>query len=158
LEDNMSHPDRPLVVGAGPVGLGAALFLTRQGRVPRVVEMRDEPSRQSQALAINPRTLDILEPTGLTQQMLELGLPIRGVRFYQRGRAVAALSFAGIHPDYPFMLALSQATTERLLARALEASGGEVERGVKMVECRTLADRVEVVLEPSAGGPREVVR
>jgi 2-polyprenyl-6-methoxyphenol hydroxylase-like FAD-dependent oxidoreductase len=153
----MSHPDRPLVVGAGPVGLGAALFLTRQGRVPRVVEMRDDPTRQSQALAINPRTLDILKPTGLTQQMLELGLPIRGVRFYQRGRTVAALSFAGIHPDYPFMLALSQATTERLLARALEAAGGEVERGIKMVECRTLADRVEVVLEPSASGPREVV-
>jgi 2-polyprenyl-6-methoxyphenol hydroxylase-like FAD-dependent oxidoreductase len=154
----MSHPDRPLVVGAGPVGLGAALFLTRQGRVPRVIEMRDKPSRQSQALAINPRTLDILEPTGLTQQMLELGLPIRGVRFYQRGRAVAALSFAGIHPNYPFMLALSQATTERLLAQALEVAGGEVERGVKMVECRALADRVEVVLEPSASGPREVVR
>ena len=61
----MSHQDRPLIVGAGPVGLGAALFLARQGRVARVVEMRDEPSQQSRALAVNPRTLDILEPTGL---------------------------------------------------------------------------------------------
>ena len=154
----MSYPEQPLVAGAGPIGLGTALFLARQGRAPRVVEMRDEPSRQSSALALNPRTLDILGPTGLSRRMLELGLPIRGVRFCRRGRAVAALSFAGIHPNYPFMLALSQATTERLLAQALEAAGGGIERGVKMVECRTLGDRVEVAIEPSAGGSREVVR
>jgi 2-polyprenyl-6-methoxyphenol hydroxylase-like FAD-dependent oxidoreductase len=147
----------PLIVGAGPVGLGAALFLTRQGRVPRVVEMRDEPATESKALAVNPRTLDILEPTGITRQMLELGLPIHGIRFHRRERVMTALSFAGIHPKYPFMLALSQATTERLLARALEAAGGKVERGVKMIACRNLADRVEAVLE-SSGGSREVTQ
>jgi len=38
----MSDQGQPVIVGAGPVGLGAALFLTRQGRVARVVEMRDE--------------------------------------------------------------------------------------------------------------------
>ncbi len=55
------------------------------------------------------------------------------------------------------MLALSQASTERLLAQALEAAGGVVERGVKMVDCRTFDDGVEAVLEPTAGGSREVV-
>jgi hypothetical protein len=35
--------------------------------------------------------------------MLELGLPIHGVRFYRRGRVFAALSLADIHPKYPFM-------------------------------------------------------
>ena len=96
---------RPLVVGAGPVGLGAALFLAKQGRPPRVIEMREEPSRESKALAVNPRTLEILETMGITRRMLELGSPIYGVRFHRRGRTVGTLSFAGIHPDYPFMLA-----------------------------------------------------
>jgi NADPH-dependent 2,4-dienoyl-CoA reductase/sulfur reductase-like enzyme len=59
----MSRSNRPMVVGAGPVGLGAALFLAKQGRATRVVEMRGEPSQQSRALAVNPRTLDLLEPT-----------------------------------------------------------------------------------------------
>jgi 2-polyprenyl-6-methoxyphenol hydroxylase-like FAD-dependent oxidoreductase len=68
------------------------------------------------------------------------------------------LSFAGIHPKYPFMLALSQATTERLLARALEAAGGVIERGVRMVECRNVVEGVEVVLEAASGGRREVVK
>ena len=118
----MSAFGQPLIVGAGPVGLSAALFLARQGLVPRVVEQRREPSRHSKALAVNPRTLEILKPTGLTRLMLERGLPIRGVRFYRRERPLAGFSLDGIHPDYPFMLALSQAATERLLAGALEAA------------------------------------
>jgi 2-polyprenyl-6-methoxyphenol hydroxylase-like FAD-dependent oxidoreductase len=152
------YAEQPLIVGAGPVGLGAALFLARQGRAPRVVELRDQPATQSKALAVNPRTLDILEPTGVTGRMLERGLPIREVHFYRRGRVVGGMSLAGIHRRYPFMLGLSQATTERLLAEALSVAGGGVERGVKLVACRNLADGVEATLEPSAGGPREVVQ
>lgn len=154
----MNHPEPPLIVGAGPVGLGAALFLTRQGRVPRIIDLRDQPVQQSKALAVNPRTLDILEPTGITQRMLEIGLPVHGVHFHRRGRIIASVSLDGIHPRYPFMLALSQATTEHLLAEALAAEGGRVERGLKMVACRTGSDDVEATLEPSAGGPSQVVR
>jgi 2-polyprenyl-6-methoxyphenol hydroxylase-like FAD-dependent oxidoreductase len=154
----MNHQDGPVIVGAGPVGLGAALFLARQGRAARVIEMRDEPSRQSRALAVNPRTLDILEPTGVTSWMLERGSQIRGVHFYRHGRIIAGLSFAGMHPRFPFMLALSQATSERLLAQALEAAGVEVERGVKMVKCRNVPEGVEAALEPTTGGPRVVAR
>jgi 2-polyprenyl-6-methoxyphenol hydroxylase-like FAD-dependent oxidoreductase len=120
--------------------------------------MRDTPASQSKALAVNPRTLSLLAPTGVTKQMLELGVPIYGVQFHRLGRVAAALSFAGIHPRYPFMLALSQATTERLLARALEEAGGVIERGVRMVECRNVAKGVEVVLEAADGGRREVAR
>ena len=152
----MSQPESPLIVGAGPVGLGAALFLAKQGLIARVVEMRDKPSKESKALAVNPRTLDLLETTGITRQMLGLGLPIRGVCFRRQTRVVGSLSFTGIHRKYPFMLALSQATTERLLAEALEAAGGRVEWGVKMVDCQSAADRVEAVLEPADGGSPEV--
>jgi 2-polyprenyl-6-methoxyphenol hydroxylase-like FAD-dependent oxidoreductase len=118
--------------------------------------MRDEPSQQSRALAVNPRTLDILEPTGVTSRMLERGSRIHGVHFYRHGRTIAHLSFAVKHPRYPFMLALSQATSERLLVEALEAASGEVERGLRMVECRNVPGGVEAVLEPTAGGAREV--
>ena len=44
----------------------------------RVIEMRSQPASQSKALAVNPRTLDILEPTGITAKMLAMGKP--GVR------------------------------------------------------------------------------
>ena len=147
----MSSSEPPLIAGTGPVGLGAALFLTRQGVTPRVVEQLDEPVRESKALAVNPRTLEILEPTGVTQKMLELGKPIHGVHFYRNGRKFITFSLDGIHPKYPFMLALSQATTERLLTEALEAAGGTVERGVKMTGCRNLDGRVKADLSGPDG-------
>ena len=143
----MHRSSEPLIVGAGPVGLAAALFLTRQGCTPRVIEMRQEASKQSRALAVNPRTLDILRPTGVTQRMLDIGLPVRGGRFYRRTRNVATVSFDGIHPHYPFLLALSQAATERLLAESLERAGGKVGTGEKI-------GRVSHVGRGSRGGHR----
>jgi 2-polyprenyl-6-methoxyphenol hydroxylase-like FAD-dependent oxidoreductase len=90
--------------------------------------------------------------------MLEMGMPVHGVHFHRGERKIAEICLDGIHPRYPFMLALSQATTERLLAGALGAAGGKVERGLKMVECQTFPDHVEATLEKSAGGNREVVQ
>ena len=125
----MSDSQTPIIVGAGPVGLGAALFLTRQGRAVRVVEMKDEPSPWSKALAVSPRTLEILEPTGLTRKMLDLGRPIVGMRFERGGKRLAEFDLGQIHPRYPFMLALSQATTERLLFEALRRPGAALSAG-----------------------------
>ena len=94
----------------------------------RIVEMNDEPSQQSRALAVNSRTLKILEPTSLTTTMLELALPIPEARFYEHGRVGATPLLRGILPDYPSLPALPQAATERLLTDALEALERSVER------------------------------
>lgn len=146
----MSAAQRPLIVGAGPVGLAAALFLQREGFRPRIVETRTEPALQSKALAVNPRVLDLLEPTGVTARMLELGRPVRGMQFHLNGKAVVEIKLAGIHPKYPFMLGLSQATTERLISQAFLAAGGEIERGVEMTSCRNNGQGVAVDLKRNA--------
>src|SRR4051794_33342467 len=97
----------PVIVGAGPVGLGAALFLARRGIRTRVIESRSTPSEHSKALAVNPRTLEILEESGVTAQMLSLGLPIRGARVHDGNGKTREIAFSGLHPKYSFMLALS---------------------------------------------------
>lgn len=153
----MSAVQRPLIVGAGPVGLAAALFLQREGHRPRIVETRTEPAPQSKALAVNPRVLDLLESTGVTARMLELGSPVRGMQFHRNGKIVVQIKLAGIHPKYPFMLGLSQATTERLLAQAFLAAGGEIERGVEMTRCQNNAGGVDVDLKHIANDSPESV-
>ncbi len=133
----------PLIVGAGPVGLGAALYLAQAKIETRVIEVAEKPVRESRALAVNPRTLEILESNGIAEKMLKLGMPIRGVRFSQRGRPPREILFRGhVHHKYPFILALSQATTERLLAEAFEEAGGKIERGVELIGCRNEAGTV----------------
>jgi 2,4-dichlorophenol 6-monooxygenase len=59
-----------LVVGAGPVGLTAALLLARRGVRGVVVDRRDGPHRAPQAHVLNPRTLEICRALGVDMARL----------------------------------------------------------------------------------------
>jgi 2-polyprenyl-6-methoxyphenol hydroxylase-like FAD-dependent oxidoreductase len=140
----------------GPSGLAAALYLAQANIKTRVIEATEKPVQESRALAVNPRTLEILESTGITKKMLALGMPIRGVRFSQRGKTPREILFKGqVHHKYPFILALSQATTERLLAEALQEAGGKIERGVELIGCRNEAGTVQAELKQYSNDSRE---
>ena len=66
-----------LVVGAGPVGLFAALSLAKRGVRVQVVDTGVWPCQHSYALALHPQTLALLEKlgfsTGLWQQRIRYG-------------------------------------------------------------------------------------
>lgn len=126
----------PIIVGAGPVGLAAALFLKNEGLHPRIIDATSQPEQHSRALAVNPRTLEILDSTGITRQMLSLGKPIHGVQFWRHDEVIGQLTFESLHHKYPFILALSQGVTVRLLETFLKNAGVEVERSTKLVACR----------------------
>lgn len=152
----MNQSPLPLIVGAGPVGLGAALLLRQAGIATRIIDMAEKPSEHSKALAVNPRTLELLEATGVTEKMLAIGLRIRGARFQMSGKWSGELSLSSLKHKFPFMLALSQATTEWLLREALEAAGGHVERGTALVTCGNKEeDVVEAELKHSHDGTVE---
>ena len=90
--------------------------------------------------------------------MLTLGMPIRGVRFSQRGQQPREILFKGhVHHKYPFVLGLSQATTERLLAEALEEAGAKIERGVELIGCRNEAGSVQAELRQCSNDSHETV-
>ncbi|HVT29907.1 MAG TPA: FAD-dependent monooxygenase [Lacipirellulaceae bacterium] len=151
----MSAHALPIIAGAGPTGKGAALFLARAGIAARIIDIAPEPSRQSKALAVNPRTLEVLEPTGVTEQMLAIGLKIRKACLRSGGKIVAELRFDQLSPKFPFMLALSQAVTERLLGEALAKLGRHVERGIGLATCINSADGVQADLQNQATGATE---
>src|SRR5215813_8150369 len=67
----MSDSDvRVLMVGAGPVGLMAALLLAKGGVRTLVVDRRDGPHRAPQAHVVNPRTLEICRAAGVDMMRL----------------------------------------------------------------------------------------
>ena len=65
--------DRVLVAGAGPVGLTMALELARFGVPVRVIDKVPGPSDTSRAVAIWPRTLELLDRSGVTADLLAVG-------------------------------------------------------------------------------------
>ena len=64
-----------LVVGAGPTGLMAGLVLTRRGVPVVVVDQKAGPTRESRALAVQARTMEIYDQLGLAGQVLAGAYP-----------------------------------------------------------------------------------
>jgi 2-polyprenyl-6-methoxyphenol hydroxylase-like FAD-dependent oxidoreductase len=71
---------------------------------------------------INPRSLELLQQTGVTDAILREARPIHRVVFYEDWRPLTELEFGHAHPDFP-MAVLPQARTEALLADALAVFG-----------------------------------
>jgi len=68
-----SDPVDVLVVGAGPTGLTLGAELSAHGVRPRLVDRAHDRVHESRALAIQPRTLEVLAGLGITDQLLERG-------------------------------------------------------------------------------------
>lgn len=122
-----------LVVGAGPVGLVAAIELRRRGVPARIVDRLAEPTDESRAVAIHARSLELLRRLGVLDDFLAAGVPLTRVRLSAHGRDLAEVELTQADSPHPFTLSLPQTETERLLTARLAALGGAVERGQEIV-------------------------
>src|ERR1700729_1694352 len=126
---------------------------SRLGVGVRIIDRAPEPSTTSRALAVQARTLELMQPRGIGEEMVRLGNPARATALYGRGRRLAAVQLDRIPSRFNYVLLLAQAETERLLAAQLEAQGVLVERGVELVSLHqdTAAGGVEALLRTSDG-------
>lgn len=135
-----------LVVGAGPVGLTAAIELRRRGVETRIVDRLEEPPQYAKAVGIQPRTLEVWEDMGIAGTMLDASTPFEGQIVYVNGAEVARMTLE-LPPDVPYaFVGLPQYETERLLAEHLVRLGGWVERGVELRSLEQDGDGVTAIL------------
>ncbi|HZD68745.1 MAG TPA: FAD-dependent monooxygenase [Actinomycetes bacterium] len=149
-----------LIVGAGPTGLALAALLRALGTTVRIIDRQADPVHESRALAIQPRTLEILAGLGISHSLLESGNKAVQMRLHFGKRVVAARLFdLGVEDTaYPFLLFLSQAETERVLNQHLADRGVTVERGVELTGYTTEADHLICTLRHAGDGHPEQVR
>jgi 2-polyprenyl-6-methoxyphenol hydroxylase-like FAD-dependent oxidoreductase len=124
-----------LVVGAGPTGLTLAAQLQALGASLRIVDRQPDRVHESRALAVQPRTLELLRGLGLVQELLARGNDAVWVQLHAGGRTIRIRLF-GLGLDdtaYPFLLFVSQAETEQVLNDHLATRGVQVERRVELV-------------------------
>ena len=62
-----------LVVGAGPTGLMLANQLARRGVRALIIDRHAGPARETRALGVQARTLEIYAQLGIVERALELG-------------------------------------------------------------------------------------
>ena len=137
--------ERCIVVGAGPVGLTAALALARQGLEVRIVDAGDGPSVHSKALGVQARTLEVLRSMGCAERLVERGRKIVGTRMYADGELVAHMTFENLDSRYRYLLSVPQAVTERVLIEALsEQADVEVEWETRATAVEQSESTVEV--------------
>ena len=95
-----------LVVGAGPTGLVLALWLTKQGIRPRIIDKTAGPGTTSRALAVQARTLELYGQLDLAEAVMERGHKVPGAQTLGQGRAGGAPALRG-HRHRPHALFLS---------------------------------------------------
>jgi 2-polyprenyl-6-methoxyphenol hydroxylase-like FAD-dependent oxidoreductase len=138
-----------MIVGAGPTGLAAALFLTRRGVPVRIIDAAMQPTTTSKALLVNPRSLEMLEESGVAARIIAEGWAVKGMAMHRGNREVASVDLQHQMPQLP--IGLAQARTEALLNDALEAFGVRVERGLSLQTLQQDAQQVTLTLQAADG-------
>jgi 2-polyprenyl-6-methoxyphenol hydroxylase-like FAD-dependent oxidoreductase len=148
-----------LIVGAGPTGLALATQLLPFGGRIRIIDKLRDRTRESRALAVQARSLELLQMSGLGEELVARGNTSTRLKLHLEGRAVAAVTLGDIgavDTRFPFILFVSQAETEAVLAEHLGASGLVVERGHELVSFDVDDDVLHCVLQRDDGSQEQV--
>ena len=121
-----------LIIGAGPVGLTAALAISSLGKTVRIIDKNHDVSTQIRAIGINPRSLILLEPLGIATQLIANGIKVSKLNLLDNSQILIELNFDRIDCPYNFMLSLPQNTIEKLFTSELTKRGIIIERNTEL--------------------------
>jgi 2-polyprenyl-6-methoxyphenol hydroxylase-like FAD-dependent oxidoreductase len=147
-----------LVVGAGPTGLTLAAQLHSFGGRFRIVDRLLDRVHESRALAVQARTLEVLQDLGLGDRLVQHGRTSTRLAIHMEDRVaqVQLGEFGAADTRYPFILFVSQATTEALFGEYLAAAGVVVERGVELAGFQASDAGVRCTLRHGDGRQEQV--
>lgn len=139
----MARSQKPevLVVGAGPVGLFAALELTARNVAVEIVDQGARSSQRSYALALHPATLERLNELGLAERLVRLGRKVNRIAFYEGSSRRCDVDLARLGGRFPFVLVLRQSDLERALEDELGRRRVEVRWNHRLRSLRDEPDR-----------------
>ncbi|MFY9822828.1 MAG: NAD(P)/FAD-dependent oxidoreductase, partial [Thermoanaerobaculia bacterium] len=162
-EDTLQAPDtmpEVLVVGAGPVGLFAALSLAEQGIRVQIVDQERRPAARSYALALHPQSLRLLGEAGLAEELVPMAHRVSSMAFYEGRRRRAGVDLSVLPGELPCVAVLPQQILEGALESRLLRRGIPVlwNHRVREVACTPGAVVAEVERLERSGSEPAVVK
>jgi len=140
---------RVIIVGAGPTGLTAALFLVKAGVPVTVLESRTEIYDDPRAATFHPPTMEMFEDSGVTQRLHDLGIVCPKWQFRGRTEGVVAEFDLGLLAHvtrYPYRLQCEQHKLVAILADMLaKESGFTIHYGATVEDVKQCESGVTVV-------------
>ena len=118
----MENDPQVLIIGAGSTGLTLACQLVRFGVPFRIIDTKTEPTKQSRALVIHARTLEIFDHMGIADSFLEQGIPAKSTTYVLSGRQKKHVSLVKLGvglTKFPYILILEQFKTGSILVKYL---------------------------------------
>ena len=155
VDSTVESPD-VIVVGAGPVGLVAAMKLARTGKRVTVLESGDELSAESRASTFHPSTLELLDELEVAGELVDTGLVAPVYQYRRLDEGVIAEFDLGIlakETRFPFRLQNEQNNLTRIIAERMRTQpNARIVFGTEVVKVEDSADEAHVFV---AGDGRE---
>ncbi|EOR92564.1 hypothetical protein ADIARSV_4288 [Arcticibacter svalbardensis MN12-7] len=129
-----------VIVGAGPSGLMMAAQLLRYGIQPVIIDAKKTLTRQSRALVLHSRSVEVFRQLKLDEALLKTGNRVSRISFHEEEKKLE-LNF-DIQTLYPFMLVLEQGKTERILLEDLTKHACPVYWNTRIEESRQTDEKV----------------
>lgn len=126
-----------VIVGAGPAGLLLTAELHRRGVDVLLIEQRRGPETGTRAIGVHGLTLELLEPSGVTDRILAGAVRItRGIA-RTGGRLLGSVDLSRTGTRFPFVASTPQRATEA----ALRTEALSPKYGVRAIALSTRPDR-----------------
>jgi 2-polyprenyl-6-methoxyphenol hydroxylase-like FAD-dependent oxidoreductase len=136
-----------LVVGAGPVGLLAALVLAKRGVRVEIVDRDWRTGAHSYALALHGHALKLLAGCGVFQDVLQRATRVHSVGLYAGADRKAEFCLSDDGDEMSALVVLRQDILERLLEEALHDLGVDVQWNHEVTRLAPHDDRVDVTID-----------
>lgn len=139
-----------LIVGAGPSGLMMAAQLLRNGVQPIIIDVKQGPTNQSKALAVQARSLEIYRQLGVVDKVINGGKQAGGLNFNMDGSRLAAISLNEMGNNktlYPFIHLYQQSKNERVLLEYLTTACCPVYWETTLISLKQTINTVEATLQ-----------
>ena len=139
-----------LIVGAGPSGLALAAALKRRGVNAVIIDQQSAGANTSRACVVHARTMEVLEPLGVSRDLLAEGVKVPIFRVRDRDQPLLTIDFSDLPSSYRFALMIPQNRVEQILLQHLESLGCNVMRPCKLIRYTTSPSLVEAQVQDSS--------